>query len=111
MLIEWVNNASFILESGSVPLICDPWLEGTIFNGGWKLLSETKLRYEDFADITHIWISHEHPDHFNPITLKHIPEEQRRRIIVLFHHTKDKRVLNVCKALGFKTWELPEGEP
>jgi hypothetical protein len=111
VLIEWVNNASYILESGSVRLICDPWLEGTIFNGGWKLLSETRLPYEDFADITHVWISHEHPDHFSPPSLKRIPEEYRRRITVLFHQTRDKRVLNVCKALGFQTQELPEREP
>jgi hypothetical protein len=111
MLIEWVNNASFILESGAVRLICDPWLEGTIFNRGWKLLSVTKLRYEEFAGITHIWLSHEHPDHFSPPTLKAIPEEHRKNITVLFHHTKDKRVLHVCKAFGFKTQELVEWEP
>lgn len=111
MLIEWVNNASFILRSGSVCLICDPWLEGTIFNGGWKLLSETRFRYNDFAGITHIWLSHEHPDHFSPPSLTSIPEDHRRRIIVLFHHTKDKRVLNYCKAVGFRVQELPEDAP
>ena len=110
MLLEWVNNASFILESGPVRMICDPWMEGTIFNGGWKLLSETRFRYEDFAKITHIWLSHEHPDHFSPPSLQSIPEEYRRRITVLFHHTKDKRVLKFCKALRFKLQELPEEE-
>jgi len=75
MFIDWVNNASFILESAGVRLICDPWLDGTIFNSGWKLLSETKLRYEDFGDITHIWLSHEHPDHFSPPNLRSIPEQ------------------------------------
>lgn len=111
MLLEWVNNASFILDSGPVRLICDPWLEGTIFNGGWKLLSETRFRYEEFANITHIWLSHEHPDHFSPLSLKSIPEEYRRRITVLFHETKDKRVLKFCKVLGFRLQELPEEEP
>src|SRR5579864_4722836 len=111
MFIDWVNNASFILESAGVRLICDPWLDGTIFNSGWKLLSETKLRYEDFGDITHIWLSHEHPDHFSPPNLRSIPEQYRRKITVLFHDTKDKRVVNVCKALGFQVQELVEGEP
>ncbi len=111
MLLEWVNNASFILDSGRVRLISDPWLEGTIFNGGWKLLSETRFRYEEFASITHIWLSHEHPDHFSPQSLRGIPEEYRRRIVVLFHHTKDKRVLKFCKSLGFMLQELPEEEP
>jgi UDP-MurNAc hydroxylase len=110
MRIEWVNHASFVIRSGGIHLITDPWLDGTAFNHGWKLLSPTVFRYEDFADVTHIWFSHEHPDHFSPPNLKRIPEELRRRITVLFHQTKDKRVLKVCKAYGFAVQELTEGE-
>jgi UDP-MurNAc hydroxylase len=107
MLIEWVNHASFIVEAGPVRLICDPWLEGTAFNNGWSLLTPTRLAYEDFASITHIWFSHEHPDHFSPPNLKKIPEEFRRRITVLFHETSDKRVARVCRSLNFTVQELP----
>jgi len=106
--MDWVNHASFILRSGAVSLLCDPWLDGAIFNQGWSLLSPTRLAYDDFAAITHIWFSHEHPDHFSPPCLKKIPEQYRRRITVLFHITKDKRVVNLCKALGFAVVELPE---
>ena len=108
MWIEWVNHASFILESGKMRMICDPWLEGTICDNAWRLLSPTRMRYDEFSTITHIWFSHEHPDHFNPPNLKKIPEEYRRRITILFHHTRDKRVINFCKSLGFKIQELPE---
>jgi hypothetical protein len=111
MRIEWVNHASFVIHSGSVHLITDPWLDGTAFNHGWKLLSPTTFRYEDFARITHIWFSHEHPDHFSPPNLKRIPEEIRRKITVLFHKTKDQRVVRVCRAYGFHVGELPDEEP
>ncbi len=110
MQMEWVNHASFIIRSGSVALLCDPWLHGTVFNEGWSLQSPTKLSYNDFANITHIWFSHEHPDHFNPPNLKKIPEQYRRKIKVLFHHTKDKRVASLCRTLGFAVEELPEGQ-
>jgi UDP-MurNAc hydroxylase len=106
MLIRWVNHASFVLETGKVKLICDPWLEGTAFNDGWRLVSPTKFAYGDFADVTHIWFSHEHPDHFSPSNLRSIPEEFRRRITVLFHRTKDKRVIKVCAAMGFAIREM-----
>src|SRR5271157_905180 len=105
MLLEWVNHASYILRSGPVSLITDPWIEGPAFNGGWRLIAPSKLRYDDFKDITHIWFSHEHPDHFNPPNLRCIPEELRSRITVLFHETKDKRVLSVCQDLGFRVCE------
>lgn len=102
MKIKWVNHASFVLEYEDVRLMSDPWLEGTAFNDGWALLSPTKFRYEDFKDITHIWFSHEHPDHFAPTVLKNIPDECRKRITVLYHHTLDKKVINFCKGLAFK---------
>ena len=109
--ITWVNHASFLLESGGVRLVCDPWIEGRAFNDGWSLLSPTKMRYEDFAEVTHIWFSHEHPDHFSPPNLKRIPENIRRNITVLFHETRDKRVVKVCRALGFAVRELPHLQP
>lgn len=83
-------------------LICDPWIEGPVFNDGWDLLAPTKFSYEDFREITHIWFSHEHPDHFNPPNIKKIPEAYRREITVLFQHTNDKKVVRYCEKLGFK---------
>jgi len=105
--LTWVNHASLLLESGGVRLVCDPWIEGAVFNGGWRLMSPTKMRYDDFANVTHIWFSHEHPDHFFPPNLKNIAEPIRRKITVLFHETRDKRVVDVCRSLGFAVQELP----
>ena len=106
MKIIWVNHASFIFEHSNIRLICDPWLSGTAFNEGWHLLAETKFKLKDFSQITHIWISHEHPDHFSPATLKKIPKNLIENITVLYQYTEDKKVLNFIKKLGFKTIEI-----
>jgi len=102
MEIQFVNHASYVLSHQNIRLICDPWLEGTAFDNGWKLLSKTKFEYSDFADITHLWLSHEHPDHFSPPCLLKIPLEFRNRITVLYHETNDQKVLNWCLKNGFK---------
>lgn len=108
MHIEWVNHAGFLVQEGSVTLLCDPWIEGFVFDNSWALISPTKFRYEDFSRVTHIWISHEHPDHFAPSNLKNIPKDIRSQITVLFQETKDKRVVKFCRGLGFKgAEELP----
>lgn len=57
----WVNHASYVLRHNGIRLITDPWLDGLAFNRGRSLLSPTRFPIEDFADITHIWLSHEHP--------------------------------------------------
>src|SRR6185503_20468212 len=72
MRLEFVNHSSYVLASSGVRLLCDPWLEGTAFNDGWALLAPSTFSYEDFAGITHLWFSHEHPDHFSPSNLRKI---------------------------------------
>lgn len=100
--IKFVNHASYILCHDNISLITDPWIEGTAFYDGWSLIEPTKFKYSDFNDITHIWFSHEHPDHFSPSNLKSIPSETRKNITILFQKTKDKKVINFCRRLGFK---------
>lgn len=108
MRIEWVNHAAFVVESDGVRLICDPWIEGRAFDDGWAQLAPTQFGYDDFATITHVWFSHEHPDHFSPANLKKIPEAHRRRITVLYQTTRDRKVAEFCRKAGFASVvELP----
>jgi L-ascorbate metabolism protein UlaG (beta-lactamase superfamily) len=102
MNIEFVNHSSIIIKHNGNNIICDPWIEGSVFNKGWSLITPSKFTFEDFKNIDHIWFSHEHPDHFFPPNIKKIPAEYRKNITVLFQYTIDKRVLNFCNDLGFK---------
>jgi UDP-MurNAc hydroxylase len=109
MKIEWVNHASFILEHDGVRLISDPWIDGTAFDHGWKHIVPTEFGHDDFAGITHIWLSHEHPDHFSPKNLQAIPAEVRARITVLYHRGVDHRIGAFCRNAGFQS--IHELEP
>jgi hypothetical protein len=100
--IEFVNHASFLVRSGEVCLLSDPWFEGRIFNDGWSLLSPTRHRWDDLFDVTHLWLSHEHPDHFNTATLNAIPSELRARIEVLYQRTRDRKIVEWCGRRGFR---------
>ena len=102
-LITFVNHASVIFSHKNIRLITDPWLFGSAFNNGWELLSKSKFQLDDFAKITHIWFSHEHPDHFHPGVLSKIPEDLRKKITILFQDTLDHRVAKKCIQLNFKS--------
>jgi hypothetical protein len=71
-IIQWVNHASYILPDNNNSLICGPWIEGKAFHNGWLLLANPDYKPADFQKVTHIWFSHEHPDHFSPPTLAKI---------------------------------------
>lgn len=109
--VEFVNHACFLLEYAEVTLIVDPWLTGNAFNNGWDLLIPTPEKYLSFDNVTHIWFSHEHPDHFSPSDLKRIPATQRSQITVLFQETMDRKVVDFCHKLGFIVEELPPNIP
>ena len=100
--IIWVNHASYILKNAEVSILTDPWIEFSAFNNGWDLLSPSVFNYDNFKEITHIWFSHEHPDHFSPTVLKKISEDIRKNITILYQKTKDRKIAKFCKMLGFK---------
>ena len=104
--IEFVNHASFVLGFAGRRIISDPWLFGAAFNDGWSLLCDHGFDPERFAEIDYIWMSHEHPDHFSPAVLRSVPEAIRRGTTVLFQRTKDRKVVDFCTGIGFKTREL-----
>ncbi len=102
MNLEFVNHASIIYNHECVSLMCDPWMEGAVFQNGWNHLAPTKFEYADFERITHIWFSHEHPDHFFPPNIKKINQKHRQSITVFYQKTNDKKVVNFINGLGFK---------
>jgi len=111
MRIEFVNHSSFLADCGELRLLCDPWLEGTAFNDGWALLSPSVFGPGGWERVTHVWISHEHPDHFSPVTLRAVPEALRARITVLYQATADHKVAEFCRRLGFReVRELAPGQ-
>jgi UDP-MurNAc hydroxylase len=104
--IRFLNHASFMVSSSRSVLVCDPWLTGSPFNDGWDLLWPAPA-YSDLDGITHIWYSHEHPDHFSTAFLQSIPKERRASITILYQQTRDKRVASWCRKQGFTVVELP----
>lgn len=107
--IHFVNHASYIQRHGKVRLLVDPWITGDAFHHGWSLLAPTTTPASVLEDVTHIWVSHEHPDHFTPAFFKSIPKERRGSITVLYQTTKDRKVVKFVEGLGFRVVELPNG--
>ncbi|MEQ6124745.1 MBL fold metallo-hydrolase [Pseudotenacibaculum sp. MALMAid0570] len=100
MKIKFVSHASFITKVNGKNIICDPWVKGKVFNDGWALLSPAYRI--DWSSIDYIYISHEHPDHFNFPTLKSIPTEDKSRIKILYQKHASLRLKNAFLKLGFK---------
>lgn len=103
--IIFLNHASFIIKHGKIKILNDPYLFGSAFNNGWNLLKEFS-HSEYIKEITHIYFSHEHPDHFSIPFLKLISLNERKRITIIYQETYDKRVKNFCEKLGYNFLEI-----
>jgi hypothetical protein len=83
---------------------------GEVFNESWSLLCTPALTPTTLQGVTHIWISHEHPDHLHFPTLQAIPAEQKSTITVLYQRHFASRVFEALTNLGFyQVIELPLG--
>ena len=102
--LQFINHASILVSHGDISLLSDPWYQGDAFHKGWNLIHELK---DDeiialLDRVTHIWISHEHPDHFSILFFKkfgHILKANN--ITILFQKTDDKRVESFISKSGY----------
>jgi UDP-MurNAc hydroxylase len=103
--LQLINHASINIKLKNCQLLSDPWYEGSAFNNGWNLLYENKEKEIKnlLNSISHIFISHEHPDHFSISFFKRYAELIKyKKIIIIFQETIDKRVENFLKKLDLK---------
>lgn len=107
--IQLVNHASVLISDQDIHLLSDPWYFGSVFFHGWNLIYEnTDAEIQQIlSKVTHIWISHEHPDHFSVGFFKKYKEDIKSRgVQILFQKTKDKRVIKFLEAQGLSVTEL-----
>ena len=76
--IRFINHAFIILEYNNFSFATDPWALGPAFSNGWWLKKKTKEDWlEKINNCDFIYISHNHPDHLHPHTLKKISKKMK----------------------------------
>lgn len=109
MKLTLINHACVKIQTETLGILCDPWVEGTAFNFGWDLLIPTPSSFDEIMDgVSLIWISHEHPDHFSVPFLQRVAKTHKDKVTILFQKTRDHRVVNFCSSIGLKYRELED---
>jgi hypothetical protein len=109
--LETAGNALLTLFEDEKPVLAtDPWLEGTCYFGSWALdfpLTDNQIR--NVCASKFIWISHGHPDHLHPESLKRLPRNPGPRILIPDHYCSEIREYLesenfTVQVLKFKRW-------
>ena len=102
MKIELISHASILITCGDIQILTDPWYTSRSFNNSWGLLGAKDLLEEELKGINYIWISHEHPDHFNAPTLKAFPDWFKKQVTILFQAKNSDQLFETMKDWGFE---------
>ena len=81
--VRYIYSACIVLETEDVKILCDPWVSEGVYDGSWyhypKL--ENPIDVIGFTDL--IYISHIHPDHYDPKFLKvYLAKYPKTKIII-----------------------------
>ena len=73
LTITYFGHACVVIKCGSFKIATDPWIIGDAFIGGWYPLHEPPIDWaQELSKVDMLYISHRHPDHYHPETLRHI---------------------------------------
>lgn len=104
--VELIAHACILIRVGDLRILCDPWLFGRAFNNGWGLSPKPEVVDSVLSEVTHLWISHEHPDHLHFPSLKGLTETlDLDRVTVLFQETNSDKVFDALKKLGYRRFK------
>lgn len=107
MEVTYIGHAAMMMHSGGKTILMDPWLNDPTYHGSWWHYPALEMSVEDLPKIDYLYISHEHPDHFDPPTLERIDKD----VEVIIARFGRRRFRERLEAIGFRNiTELPYHE-
>ncbi len=104
MHVTYLGHAAILVEAGGKRILMDPWLNDPSYNGTWWHFPPLEVGVRDLPRIDYLYLSHEHPDHFDPPTLRQLDKS----VHVLVAEFRNKRLRDHMTGMGFRTvTELP----
>jgi hypothetical protein len=64
--VSLISAACLIIETESTRILTDPWFTDGIYEGAWYKFPLVEKPLEIIGEVDAIYISHLHPDHFDP---------------------------------------------
>ena len=94
-----ISNASTSFQLNNLKILIDPWCVGDLYCGSWSCYPTPKDPESFLKGATHLFISHIHEDHCDPMTLKLIDKNIEVIIPDIYpNHILQKQIQNQ----GFK---------
>jgi UDP-MurNAc hydroxylase len=110
MKVTKIASSTIIIQNKDIRLLCDPWVENGEYYGSWSLVEKINLKkaYEKMNLCDAIYISHIHPDHFSPKTMRKLNIKDKK---IFIHSYSQKFLKKNLHEMGFNNIiEIKNGE-
>jgi hypothetical protein len=98
--VRLISQASLLVESRGVRILSDPWYSERVYGDAWELCPAPP-EVPDFGRLDALFVSHAHPDHLNPPTLRRILERAGPGIPVFVPKLFFGGLRDTLRSLGF----------
>ncbi len=68
--VRYIYSACVVITTPDVKILCDPWFTEGIYEGSWYHFPKLSNPLKKIGDVDLIYISHIHPDHYDPAILE-----------------------------------------
>jgi UDP-MurNAc hydroxylase len=107
MKVTKLGSATVLVETEDARILCDPWLTDGAYYGSWCNYPPINVDEYDLSNLTYIYISHIHPDHFDPKTMERVDKSTP----VLIHRYHQPFLRRNIERIGFNVIELDNARP
>lgn len=74
MILRYIYSACVVIENADVRICCDPWFTQGIYDGSWFQFPRVEDPIEKIGPVDYVFVSHIHPDHYDPPFLRQLLE-------------------------------------
>ena len=98
--VRYIYSACVVTETPDVHILHDPWFTDGVYDGAWYQFPKLDDPMACIGNVDLIYVSHIHPDHYDPIFLQDYFEKYGEKKIIIGDH-KPNHLMNKMKADGF----------
>jgi UDP-MurNAc hydroxylase len=99
--VRYIYSACIVTTSKDVRILHDPWFTEGIYDGAWFHFPIVVDPIASIGVVDVVYISHVHPDHYDPAFLKKYFEAYGKKEIIIANH-EPNYLANKMRADGFK---------
>ena len=83
MKVKYIYSACIEIETKDIRVLTDPWFTEGAYDGSWYHFPKIEDPFSLISEPDYIYVSHIHPDHYDPCFLKRLFEKWGQKPILI----------------------------